>query len=57
MVRGEVYLYWMTNSEWYDYDENEQPYLTDKAPEKARESFKKYLELKERQEKSGVRII
>lgn len=57
MVKGDVYLYWMTNSEWYDYDEDEKPYLTDKAPEKAKISFKKYLDLKERERKSGTRII
>lgn len=57
MVRGEIYLYWKTNSEWYDYDENEKPYLTEKAPEKARESFKNYLELKEREKKTGMKIF
>jgi hypothetical protein len=51
------YLFWGTNPDWYDYDENEHPYLTDKAPEEAKESFKKYLELIERQEKSQVRFI
>ena len=57
MVNGEVYLYWMTNSKWYDYDENENPYLTDKAPEKARVSFQKYCELKKKEKETGVRIL
>ncbi|MCM1507120.1 MAG: hypothetical protein NC177_08315 [Ruminococcus flavefaciens] len=57
MVRGEIYLYWITNLDWYDYDENEKPYLTEKAPEKARESFRKYIELKEKEKRTGVRII
>lgn len=57
MVRGEVYLYWLTNSEWYDYDKNEKPYLTEKAPEKAKESFKKYLELKEHEKKTDMKIF
>ena len=57
MVRGEVYLYWMTDPDWYDYDDNDKPYLTDKAPEKAQESFQRYLELKQREEKSGIKIM
>jgi hypothetical protein len=57
MVRGELYLYWFTNPEWYDYDKDEKPYLTEKAPEKAKESFKKYLELKENEQRTGIRII
>jgi hypothetical protein len=57
MVKGEVYLYWMTNSDWYDYDENETPFLTDKAPEKARIAFEKYLELKKQEKITGTRII
>lgn len=31
--------YWMTNPDWYDYDENEEPYLTDTAPPEAHKSF------------------
>lgn len=57
MVRGEYYLYWFTNSEWYDYDENEKPYLTEKAPEKAKESFKRYMELKEEEKTNGMKIF
>lgn len=57
MVKGDAYLYWMTNSDWYDYDENEKPYLTDKAPEKAKVSFEKYLALKKREKESGIRIM
>ena len=51
------YLYWKTNPEWYDYDNNEQPYLTEKAPEKAQESFKNYLELVERQKQTDIKFI
>ena len=57
MVRGEVYLYWMTNPDWYDYDENENPYLTEKAPEKAKESFERYLDLKRREEETKCKIM
>ena len=38
-------LYWRTNDAWYDYDENDQPYLTKEAPELAKKSFKEYMEL------------
>lgn len=34
---------WMDNDEWFDYDENDFPYLTDKAPEEARKSFEIWL--------------
>ncbi len=57
MVRGELYLYWFTNSEWYDYDKNGKPYLTENAPQKAKESFKRYTELKELEKKTKVKII
>ncbi|MBR6242746.1 MAG: hypothetical protein IKQ90_04540 [Ruminococcus sp.] len=57
LANPDKYLFWGTNPDWYDYDENEQPYLTDKAPEEARESFKRYMELIERQKKTQVRFI
>lgn len=35
--------YFMTNKEWYYYDEKEEKYkLTDKAPKEAIESYKEY---------------
>ena len=57
IANAEKYLYWKTNPEWYDYDNNEQPYLTEKAPEKAQESFKNYLELVERQKQTDIKFI
>lgn len=37
--------YFMQNKEWYYFDEDEFCYkLTDKAPEKAKESYKKYYD-------------
>lgn len=57
MTKGDIYLYWFTNTEWYDYDENEKPYLTEKAPEKAKESFEEYLKLKEREKKTNIKIL
>lgn len=40
-----VDLYWSENPEWYDYtdDENAEPFLTEKAPPEAVESFKRFL--------------
>lgn len=39
MIYNPKMFLWRSNPEWYDYDENEEPYLTDKAPEEAKESF------------------
>lgn len=39
MIIGKNISYWKSNHEWYDYDENENPYLTEKAPPEARGSF------------------
>lgn len=37
--------YFMQNKEWYYFDEEDFKYkLTDKAPEKARKSYKEYYE-------------
>ena len=57
MANPDKYLFWGTNPDWYDYDENEQPYLTDKATEEARESFKRYMELIERQKKHKLDLF
>ena len=41
--------YFMENEDWYEYDwKNKKYILTDKAPEKAKESYEKfYMELEE----------
>ena len=40
--------YFMTNEEWYYYDETEEIYkLTDKATEKAKESYSLYYSIKD----------
>ena len=48
-------LYWKTNPDWYDYTDDEdpdaKPFLTDKAPPEAVESFKRYLEQKKEMKK------
>ena len=37
--------YFMENEEWYEFDFQKKKYvLTDKAPEKARESYKEFYE-------------
>lgn len=35
-------MYWRKNEEWFTTDENGKFHLTDKAPERARESFMLY---------------
>jgi hypothetical protein len=51
------YLYWGTNKEWYDYDENDQPFLTEKAPERARKSFELYNKIVEEQKKTVTHTV
>lgn len=46
--------YFMSNPEWYDYDENEMPYLNDCAPPKARESYENWKEKYEYGMKTGI---
>lgn len=54
MVSG-IYSYWMTNQEWFYYDdETGEPHLTDKAPEEAKESFEKYMELVKKSKETGI---
>lgn len=56
MMSGEIAL-WKSNPEWYDYDESEEPFLTEKAPIEAQESFKKYLDALKREKETGAKII
>lgn len=49
--------FWKSNPEWYDYDENDEPYLTEKASPEARESFEKFMELLKEEERTGIHII
>lgn len=49
--------FWKSNHEWYDYDENDEPYLTEKAPPEARESFEKLMEFLKEEEQTGIHII
>ena len=57
VANANKFLFWKLNPDWYDYDENEQPYLTEAAPPEAKESFENYLKLIERQKNTSVRII
>ena len=36
--------YWHTNPEWYYRDKEGRPHIKSDAPEKAKESFKRYCE-------------
>lgn len=41
--------YFMENEEWYEFDFSQRKYvLTDKAPEEAKESYKKYYDVLEK---------
>ena len=57
IANPEKYFYWNSNTDWYEYDENDNPYLTEKAPDKAKESFENYLELQDKIKESSVKII
>lgn len=46
--------YWKKNPDWYDYDENDEPYLTEKAPPEAHESFRLNMEKIKRNEETGI---
>lgn len=44
-MNDQVKPYFMENEEWYYYDEQEEIFkLTDKAPEKAKESYRQFYE-------------
>ena len=46
--------YWMSDPDWYDYDEQGKPYLTEIAPPEAIESFE-YNRMKQAEsEKTGI---
>lgn len=57
VANAKSFMFWITNPEWYDYDENEKPYLTEKAPEEAKRSFEEYLKLIEREEKTSIKFV
>lgn len=48
---------WKSNPEWYDYDENDEPYLTDKAPEEAKESFEIWKEIEKSEQNTRRECI
>ena len=41
-------LYWMTNPDWFGFADDEvgTPFLTEEAPDEAKESFEHFLEQK-----------
>ncbi len=42
------------NSEWYYYDENDYPHLTEKTPPEAVESYEYWKKMYERPQKEGI---
>lgn len=47
-------VFWKSNPEWYYYDKNDEPHLTEKAPPEAKESFKKAMAELKRSQKTGI---
>ena len=47
--------YFMTNDDWYYFDFTERKYvLTEKATEKAKESYDEYVETQRKAQESGI---
>lgn len=46
--------YYYENPDWVRYDENGMPYMTEKAPPEAIESYKYWKEMFEKQQQKGV---
>lgn len=44
MTADKSLFFWNSNDEWWDYDEKGNVVLTTKAPEEAKESFRKFKE-------------
>ena len=57
IANPEKYFLWSSDPNWYDFDENDEPYLTENAPDEAKESFKAYLELSKRKENTKATIV
>lgn len=47
-------LYWMSNPDWFGFADDDEgtPFLTEKAPVEAKESFERFLEQKKSMSKS-----
>lgn len=46
--------YWNSNPDWYDYDENDEPYLTVLAPPEAQASFKMSMDKLKKSIETGI---
>ena len=57
IANPEKYFLWSFDPDWYDFDENDEPYLTENAPGEAKESFKAYHELSNRKENTKATIV
>ena len=47
-------LYWKSNRDWWEYDKDFYPVLTENAPKEAWESYLRYLEQTDRREYKKV---
>lgn len=43
MTADKSLFLWNKNDDWWDYDKNGKVFLTEKAPQEARESFEKLI--------------
>ena len=63
MIRlSDELLYWKTNDDWYHYDsDTERIIIDDNAPQKAKDSYKKYRqkieEICRKEKELGIRIM
>lgn len=46
--------YWMNNKEWYSYNDEGDPVIKESAPQKAKESYEKFLIQRAEAEKRGT---
>lgn len=52
---GKAFIcYWRSNPDWYDYDENDEPYLTVLAPPEAQASFKMSMDKLKKSIETGI---
>lgn len=52
MTKAKIDLFWMSNDNWFKFNEDGNPYLTSEAPPEAIKSFENYK--KQLKEKKGI---
>ena len=54
MIGTQKYDLWMDNPEWFEFDEHDNPYLTEVAPQEAIDSFNACMEQRRLHEETGI---